>query len=121
MAPQLVVMSRVLDGLNRLYHPTGPRGCTIGVMFNKIGLFSILVCLPACLLADFSYEQSSKMTGGSMMAVMKIAGAFSKQAREPIQTTVSVKGNRIVHWSKDHSTVIYLDTESKTDLYYINT
>src|SRR5438046_6059776 len=33
-------------------------------MFKKIGSFWILVCLPACLLADFSYDQSSKMTGG---------------------------------------------------------
>src|SRR5438874_3027007 len=87
-------------------------------MFNKIGLFSILVCLPACLLADFSYEQSSKMTGGSMMAVMKIAGAFSKQAREPIQNTVSVKGNRMVHWNKDHATVIDLDSETITEIQF---
>jgi len=85
-------------------------------MFKKIGSFWILVCLPACLLADFSYEQSSKMTGGSMMGIMKIAGAFSKQAREPIQTTVSVKGNRMVHWNKDRATVIDLDSETITEI-----
>src|SRR5438034_11747191 len=87
-------------------------------MFKKIGSFCRLVCLPACLLADFGYEQSSKMTGRSMMGIMKIAGAFSRQAREPIQTTVSVKGNRMVHWSKDHATVIDLDTETITEIYF---
>ena len=76
----------------------------------------MLVCLPACLLADFSYEQTTKMTGGAMMGMMKIAGAFSKQIREPIQTTVSVKGNRMVHWSKDHAQIIDLDSETITDV-----
>ena len=55
-------------------------------MVKKFGSFFVLVCLPACLLADFSYEQTTKMTGGAMMGMMKIAGAFSKQLREPVQT-----------------------------------
>jgi hypothetical protein len=85
-------------------------------MVKKIGSFCTLVCLPACLLADFSYEQTTKMTGGAMMGMMKIAGAFSKQLREPVQTTVSVKGNRMVHWSKDHAQIIDLDSENITDV-----
>jgi sRNA-binding protein len=70
--------------------------------------------LPACLLADFSYDQSTKMTGGAMMQMMRIAGAFSKQAREPIQSSVAVKGNRMVHGSKDHASIIDLDAETIT-------
>src|SRR5947207_4318846 len=85
-------------------------------MFKKLGSLCTVLCLPACLLADFSYEQSTKMTGGSMMGMMKLAGAFSKQAREPIQATVSVKGNRMVHGYKDRATVIDLDSETITEI-----
>jgi len=85
-------------------------------MFKRLGSLCIVAGLPACLLADFSYEQSTKMTGGSMMGMMKLAGAFSKQAREPIQATVSVKGNRMLHWNKDHATVIDLDSETITEI-----
>ena len=35
------------------------------------------------LLADFSYQETSTITGGMMMSMMKLAGAFYKQAREP--------------------------------------
>ncbi len=45
--------------------------------------------------ADFKYSESSKLTGGMMAGMMKFAGAFSKQAREPIVTTHYVKGNRL--------------------------
>ena len=76
----------------------------------------MLVCLPAGLLADFSYEQTTKMTGGAMMGMMKLAGAFSKQAREPIQTSVSIKGNRMIHSSKDHAQIIDLDSETFTEV-----
>jgi hypothetical protein len=83
-------------------------------MFKKFGPFCVFVCLPACLLADFSYEQTTKMTGGTMMAMMKFAGAFSKQAREPITASVAVKGNRMVHWRKDNADIIDLDSETIT-------
>ena len=85
-------------------------------MGKKLGVVCIAACLPAGLLADFSYEQSTKMTGGAMMGAMRIAGAFSKQAREPIQSTVAVKGNRMLHSFKDHAQVIDLDSETITDI-----
>src|SRR5215831_16351858 len=87
-------------------------------MFQKLGSLCVAACLPACLLADFSYEQTSKMTGGALMGAMRIAGAFSRQAREPIQSTVAVKGNRMVHWNKDHASVIDLDAETITDIQF---
>ncbi len=46
-------------------------------------------------LADFKYTQSAKMTGGAMAGAMKVIGAFSKQAREPMVTTTSYKGSRM--------------------------
>lgn len=85
-------------------------------MFKKLGLLGLVACLPACLLADFSYEESTKITGGMMAGVMKFAGAFSKQAREPIQSTVAVKGNRMYHGNKDRASVIDLDNETITEI-----
>src|SRR5579864_7453118 len=85
-------------------------------MVKKLGIPILLACLPACLLADFSYEESTKITGGAMAGVMKFAGAFSKQAREPIQSTVAVKGNRMLHGNKDRMSVIDLDNETITEI-----
>ena len=85
-------------------------------MLKKLVLLCAVAGLPACLLADFSYDESSKMTGGAMMAMMRFAGAFSKQAREPIQSSVAVKGNRMVHSSKDHASIIDLDSETITSV-----
>src|SRR5260370_30934607 len=83
---------------------------------SKPGVLVLLACLPASLLADFSYEQSTKITGGMMAGVMKFAGAFSKQAREPLQSTVAIKGNRMFNGNKDHAQVIDLDSETITEI-----
>jgi len=83
-------------------------------MVKKSVLFIVAACLPA--FGDFSYDQTSKITGGAMAGMMKFAGAFSKQAREPIVTTVAVKGNRMVHASQHHASVIDLDAETITEI-----
>src|SRR5258708_10658821 len=93
-----------------------PRRCRIVTISKKLGWLFIVDALPTCLLADFSYEQSTKMTGGALMPMMKLAGAFSKQAREPIQSNVAIKGNRMLHSSKDHAEVIDLDSETVTSI-----
>jgi hypothetical protein len=83
-------------------------------MLRKTAIFLVAAGLPA--LADFSYEQTSKITGGMMAGAMKFAGAFSKQAREPIVNTVAVKGDRMVHWSQHHASVIDIDKETITEI-----
>ncbi len=86
-------------------------------MLRRIFLAGALVCLPAgSLLADFSYEQTAKITGGMMAGAMKFAGAFSKEAREPMVTTVVVKGNRMAHISRSHISIIDLDKETITSV-----
>ncbi len=77
-----------------------------------------LLALPLFLLkADFSYDQTSKMTGGAMAGMMKMAGAFSKDARkagEANVSTIAVKGNRMVHGTSDTAEIIDLDAETIT-------
>jgi hypothetical protein len=83
-------------------------------MLRKAAIFMIAAGLP--VFGDFSYEETSKVTGGMMAGVIKVAGAFSKQAREPMVSTVAVKGDRMVHWSQHHASIIDLNRETITDV-----
>lgn len=76
-----------------------------------------LVAGAVCVLAaqaDFSYEQTSKITGGAMAGMMKVAGAFSRTAREGAKTTIMVKGDRMVTASQDSLDIIDLNAETFT-------
>src|ERR1700722_18391388 len=84
-----------------------------------------LTLLPACILAaasllahaDFPYQESPQITGGSVVAMMKLAGTFSRQARQandPVLTTVTVKGNRMARATRDHTEIIDLDAGTLT-------
>ncbi|MFN0169334.1 MAG: hypothetical protein ACKV22_23170 [Bryobacteraceae bacterium] len=77
-----------------------------------------VLSFPFGLRADFSYTETSKITGGAMAGAMKFAGIFSKKLREPIQSTVAVKGNRMFHGSNDSAQVIDLDAETITQIDY---
>ncbi len=80
--------------------------------------------LPVCatffaagtLFADFSYDQSSKITGGMMAGALKVVGVFSKQATQPIKSTVMVKGDRMAHVGAETVQVIDLGKETITDI-----
>lgn len=86
-------------------------------MIKRLAKYTMMTVLSAaCLLADFSYEQTSKLTGGVMAGMMKMAGVFSKQAREPIRTTIAVKGDRMVTLGGNNATVIDLSKETFTEI-----
>lgn len=86
-------------------------------MHRKCMAAAALACLLAMpAAADFSYEQSSKITGGMMAGMMKVAGVFSKTAREPIRTAVLVKGDRMANVSAKNIQVIDLARETITDI-----
>ncbi len=80
---------------------------------TALGLAAVSACP---LLADFSYQQTAKVTGGAMAGMLKVAGVFSKQAREPIQTTISVKGDRMVDRGATHATIIDLKAGTITSI-----
>jgi len=68
------------------------------------------------LLADFSYDQTSKITGGMMAGMMKMAGTFSKAAREPMASSVYVKGDRMAHVNARRTQVIDLKAQTITEI-----
>lgn len=86
-------------------------------MFSRLTGLTVIAALGACpLLADFSYQEKSTITGGAIASMMKVVGVFSKAAREPIQSTVSVKGDRMMHRSATHASIIDLNSQTITNI-----
>jgi hypothetical protein len=83
----------------------------------------LCLAMPGSLLADFQYTETTKITGGSIVSMMKFAGALSKEARQatdPITSTVLVKGNRKAHISTDSTEIIDLEKETVTRIDHRN-
>ncbi len=77
----------------------------------------LCLAMPFSLLADFQYTETTRITGGSLVSMMKFAGALSKEARQatdPVTSTVLVKGNRKAHINTDSTEIIDLDKETVT-------
>ena len=93
-------------------------------MRSRLSLLLVLcLAVPPSLFADFQYQQTTKITGGALVGMMKLAGTFSKQARqanEPIVSTVLVKGNRMARINKDSTEIIDLDKETITRIDHTN-
>ncbi len=81
-----------------------------------VTIAGIMAAAALQLPADFTYQETTTITGGAMMSLMKVVGVFSKQAREPNQSTVSVKGDKMVHRSQQQATVIDLAAQTVTTI-----
>ncbi|HEY1984500.1 MAG TPA: hypothetical protein VGG85_03780 [Terracidiphilus sp.] len=78
-----------------------------------------LLALPSSVFADYTYQQTTQITGGSMIAMLKMASAFSSQARkagDPIVSTIYLKDNRLANVSPDAIQIIDLDKETMTHI-----
>jgi hypothetical protein len=86
-------------------------------MRTRIALgIAFTFCWSVALRADFSYQQTSKITGGALAGAMKVVGVFSKQAREPVESTVIVKGDRMATISPQSASIIDLQKETVTQI-----
>ena len=86
-------------------------------MFKRVlTVAGIMTLAGSSLLADFTYQETSTITGGMMMSMMKVVGAFNKQAREPILATISVKGDKMVHRTSTSASVIDLASGTITHI-----
>src|SRR5215471_14562354 len=81
---------------------------------RRIG--GILAIAAAPLLADFTYQETTTITGGAMKSMLAVAGVFSKTLREPVVATISVKGDRMVHKTSSHASVIDLGSQTITSI-----
>jgi hypothetical protein len=69
--------------------------------------------------ADFRYDETTQITGGTVVGMMKFAGAFSKDAKkamDPITSTVLVQGNRMARINPDRTEIVDLDKETITTI-----
>jgi hypothetical protein len=85
----------------------------------KGAVLGVVVGMSTSLYADFTYTETTQVTGGSMLGMMKMAGAFSKQARQmgqPVVSTVAIKGNRMARINPDRTEIIDLDAETITTI-----
>lgn len=85
--------------------------------FSKSALLLFTLATPSFLFADYTYQQTTQLTGGSMLSMMKMAGAFSSQARkvgDPVVSTIYLKDNRLARVSPDATEIIDLDKETIT-------
>jgi hypothetical protein len=77
---------------------------------------ALIATAGTALRADFTYQESTQMTGGIAYNALKLGGPLTRGAREAQISTVSVKGNRMITIQKDSATIIDLDKESITDI-----
>ena len=93
--------------------------------FRNIAVLSVALSLSTAMWADFSYQQSTQVTGGSLLQMVKSLGAFSSSARkmgDPQLSTIYLKGNRmatvtaesIVIYDLDKETVTHVDLQKQT-------
>jgi hypothetical protein len=90
-------------------------------LYLKAGLLAAVpaMLIAPCAYADFTYTETTQITGGSVMQLMKVAGTFSKAAREagaPVVSTVIVKGNRMTRIGQQQTEIIDLDNETVTTI-----
>jgi hypothetical protein len=85
----------------------------------RAAVLSLALALPTALFADYSYQETTQITGGSMLSMLKMAGALSSQARkagEPVVSSIYLKGNRLANVSADSVEIIDLDKETVTHI-----
>jgi hypothetical protein len=75
------------------------------------------VLLQPLAFADVSYQETTQITGGSLQGMLKLAGAFSSQAKQanaPTTFTVALHGNRMVRSNPHTTEIIDLDQQAMT-------
>ena len=82
-----------------------------------IALLAGGVLMHSFAFADVSYQETTQYTGGSMMGMLKMAGAFSSQAKQatsPVTSTVMIHGGRMLRSNPHTSEIIDLDAQMMT-------
>lgn len=90
----------------------GERGEVIIMRWIRVVLTVALATVSAS--ADFSYKHETKMTGGAMAGMMKMTMRMSKSAREAMQGTTYIKGNKSAEQNGGTVTIYDLDADTIT-------
>ena len=83
------------------------------------GSFAGSLVLPALAHADVTYQETTQITGGSMVGMLKMVGAFSSQAKQlngPMISKVMIHGSRMVRSGLHLTQIIDLDQQTITSI-----
>jgi hypothetical protein len=69
----------------------------------------------ATLSADFSYTQTTRVTGGTLLNMSRFMPGAG-QLKEPQTQTIAVKGGKMVTYNNDSATIIDADAETMTQV-----
>ena len=88
-------------------------------LLKRVMLTLVFVVPAAIYASDYTYQQTTQITGGSLLKMMKTVGVFSSQARhmgDPIISTIYLKDNRLAEVSPEQIQIIDLDKETITQI-----
>lgn len=77
-------------------------------------LAGLAVSAAAALMADFSYQENTRITGGALANMMGTG-----KVREPTTSTVLLKGNRMAHLRPGSAQIIDLDKGTITNINFL--
>ena len=78
-------------------------------------ILTFVLFAPSILLADFSYTQTTRVTGGSLLNMTRFMPGMGS-IKEPQTHTIAVKGGKLVTYDKDTATIIDPDAETMTQI-----
>src|SRR5215467_11047085 len=78
-------------------------------------ILTVFICLPSALRADFSYTQTTRVTGGSLLNMTRFMPGMGS-IREPQTHTIAVKGGKMVTYDNNMATIIDPDGETMTQI-----
>ena len=77
------------------------------------------LCVPTLVFGDASYQETTQITGGSLVQLMKVASVFSSRARQaqaPTTASVMIHQNRMVRTGPFSTEIIDLDQQTITHI-----
>ena len=88
------------------------------LLFARRVALLLTLAIPAALYAgDYTYQQTTQLTGGSLLHMVKSVGFISSQARhmgDPVVSSIYLKDNRLANVSAESIEIIDLDKETIT-------
>jgi hypothetical protein len=89
------------------------------MIFRKVAALGIILLASRLMFADASYQETTQITGGSMVAPLKSMSFLSKSMRDmlaPITTATMIHGNQKAVVGKDSIEITDLDKETITHI-----
>ena len=84
-------------------------------MRGILSVIAVLVLGGAAVSADFSYSQTTRVTGGTLLNMTRFMPGAG-QIKEPKTHTIAVKGGKMVTYDADSATIIDADAETMTQI-----